>query len=197
MQIGRVNVSIDASIISSLALSRGLATSSTPSKQEQNVAAAAIPSQAKGLGFLGALPFWVFSPAVANSIPMLDAIVRLEDCGMLQVSYGATILSFLGGVHWGLAMTTLTPMSYTSSRYLWSVVPCLAAFPTLVMPIQEAAGIQAALLGFVYMTDRSWAKRGGLPPWYMKLRTPLTVLAASGLTMTAFVPHVETLTHAG
>lgn len=192
MQFGRANFSNDASITSSLALSRGLATSSTANKQQQN-ATPAIPTQAMGLGFLGALPFWVFSPAVANSIPMLDAIVRLEDCGMLQVSYGATILSFLGGVHWGLAMTTLTPMPYTSSRYLWSVLPCLAAFPTLIMPIQEAAGVQAALLGFVYMSDRSWAKRGGLPPWYINLRTPLTVLAASGLTMTAFVPHVGTL----
>lgn len=45
--------------------------------------------------------------------------------------------------------------------------------------------LQAALLGVVYAVDRSWAKRGLLPPWYMKLRTPLTLLAASGLAMTA------------
>lgn len=44
---------------------------------------------------------------------------------------------------------------------------------------------QAVLLAAVYFVDRSWAKRGLLPPWYMKMRLPLTVLAASGLAMTA------------
>lgn len=31
----------------------------------------------------------------------------LANPGLLQVGYGATILSFLGGVHWGLAMTNV------------------------------------------------------------------------------------------
>ena len=31
----------------------------------------------------------------------------LSNPGLLQVGYGATILSFLGGVHWGLAMTNV------------------------------------------------------------------------------------------
>lgn len=57
----------------------------------------------------GALPFWVFSPAVAPLLP-LDLVVDpalLANPGLLQVGYGATILSFLGGVHWGLAMTNV------------------------------------------------------------------------------------------
>lgn len=59
------------------------------------------------------------------------------------------------------------------------------AFPTVVMPVPHAAAIQAGLLGIVYLSDIGWARRGMLPPWYMKLRLPLTVLAASGLSMTA------------
>ena len=57
----------------------------------------------------GALPFWVFSPSVAPLLP-LDLLLEpsmLASTGLLQVGYGATILSFLGGVHWGLAMTNV------------------------------------------------------------------------------------------
>jgi hypothetical protein len=36
----------------------------------------------------------------------------------------------------------------------------------------------------VYVVDRSWAKKGLLPPWYMKMRLPLTLLAAGGLALT-------------
>lgn len=120
--------------------------------------------------------------------PVISSLTGIPegDFGKLQVSYGATILSFLGGVHWGLAMTTLTPLKFTAERYIWSVCPCLAAFPTMILPVQQAAAIQAALIGLVYMTDRSWAKRGGLPLWYMKtLRGPLSLVAGTSLILTA------------
>ena len=44
---------------------------------------------------------------------------------------------------------------------------------------------QAALLGVVYLVDRSWAAKGLLPPWYLRMRLPLTTLAAGGLVLTA------------
>lgn len=44
---------------------------------------------------------------------------------------------------------------------------------------------QALLLGVVYAVDRAWAGKGLLPPWYLKMRLPLTLLAAGGLVMTA------------
>lgn len=145
-----------------------------------------VPTLVKALGFGGALPFWAFSPAVAPSLPLdlLDASL-ITNAGLLQVGYGATIISFLGGVHWGLAMTSITPVTMMGQRYLWSVLPCLMAWPTVAMPIGQGAGIQAALLGLVYVVDAGWARRGSLPPWYMSLRLPLTVLAASGLALTA------------
>ena len=95
----------------------------------------------------GALPFWVFSPAVAPLLP-LDLLLEpsmLASTGLLQVGYGATILSFLGGVHWGLAMTNVggtAAAKMCEQRYLWSVLPCLMAWPTVAMPVPQAAGIQ-------------------------------------------------------
>ena len=44
---------------------------------------------------------------------------------------------------------------------------------------------QALLLAVVYAVDRAWAGKGLLPPWYIKMRLPLTLLAGSGLMMTA------------
>lgn len=149
-----------------------------------------MPAITKFLGFSGALPFWVFSPVIAQHLP-LDLLMdpgMLANPGLLQVGYGATILSFLGGVHWGLAMTNVggeLGFKMAEQRFLWSVLPCLMAWPTVAMPVPHAAGLQATLLAAVYFVDRSWAKRGLLPPWYMKMRLPLTVLAASGLAMTA------------
>jgi hypothetical protein len=37
----------------------------------------------------------------------------------------------------------------------------------------------------VYLADRAWARKGLLPPWYIKMRLPLTCLAAGGLLLTA------------
>ena len=72
-------------------------------------------------------------------------------------------------------------------RYLWSVMPCLMAWPTLAMPLGQGAATQSALLGLVYFVDRSWAGRGLLPRWYLAMRLPLTLLAAAGLATTAVV----------
>ena len=73
----------------------------------------------------------------------------------------------------------------TEQRFLWSVMPCLMAWPTVAMTTSHAASVQVALLGLLYFVDRAWAQRGLLPRWYMTLRLPLTVLAAGGLGLTA------------
>ena len=191
-------------------------TKSSSKASSTTSASAASPPAAKWLGYLGALPFVAFSTPVVERFPVISSALDVprSDLGKLQVGYGAAILSFLGGVHWGLAMTTLTPMRHTAERYLWSVCPSLLAFPTTALPVEHAAGIQAALISLVYLVrvalawrragtprlhahslrcvtlvlqvDRSWAKRGGLPPWYMKtLRGPLSLIAATGLVATA------------
>jgi Protein of unknown function (DUF3429) len=166
--------------------SASVKTAPQPS-QQQPQGLAAVPNLIKALGFGGIIPFWAFSPAVAPHLPFLDLLgdTVIQNAGLLQVGYGATIISFLGGVHWGLAMTSLTPMKLTGQRYVWSVMPCLTAWPTLAMPVQHAAAMQSVLLGFVYLVDRGWFKKGGLPPWYMAMRLPLTVGAVAGLAMTA------------
>ena len=159
-------------------------TAATAAKTPQGLAA--VPTLIKALGFGGIIPFWAFSSPIAPHLPLdlLGDAVH-QNAGTLQIGYGATIISFLGGVHWGLAMTSLTPLKLTGQRYVWSVLPCLTAWPTLAMPVEHAAAMQSVLLGFVYLVDRGWFNKGGFPPWYMAMRLPLTIGAVAGLAMTA------------
>lgn len=46
------------------------------------------------------------SSCSATQLPLLAADF-LHAASLPQIGYGATILSFLGGVHWGLAMTNV------------------------------------------------------------------------------------------
>lgn len=148
---------------------------------------AGVPGIVRALGYGGVIPFLALSPPIAEHLPLhlLDDALAAS-AGTLQIAYGCGILSFLGGVHWGLAMVpNLGGAGLRSERYLWSVLPCLMAWPTVAMPVAQGAGIQAALLGLVFFVDRAWAQKGLLPPWYLSMRLSLTVLAAGGLALTA------------
>lgn len=51
----------------------------------------------------GVIPFIALSPPIAASLPFLPAEL-VQNAALLQVAYGASIASFLGGIHWAMAM---------------------------------------------------------------------------------------------
>ena len=51
---------------------------------------------------LGVIPFLALSPPIAASLPLPADLV--QHAALLQVAYGANIASFLGGIHWAMAM---------------------------------------------------------------------------------------------
>ena len=53
--------------------------------------------------YAGVIPFIALSPPVAASLPLLPADL-IQNAALLQVAYGASIASFLGGIHWAMAM---------------------------------------------------------------------------------------------
>ena len=71
-----------------------------------------------------------------------------------------------------------------SDRYMWSVTPCLMAWPAVMLAPGPGSLIVGTTLGVVYAVDRSFAAKGLLPSWYMSLRLPLTLAAFSGLGCT-------------
>lgn len=95
-------------------------------------------------------------------------------------AYGALIVSFLGGIHWGIAWAGSTPAQPVQAlrpHVLWGVTPSLLAWPGLLMP--PFAGL--AWLGFLlivcYLVDRTLYARAGLRSW-LTLRFRLSAIAA-------------------
>lgn len=104
------------------------------------------------------------------------------------LTYSACLLSMLGGVHWGLAMTAATPAA-AAGQYVMAVLPGLAGWLALnldastVMPHTVMA---MAFLG-IYFYDEAMLLRRALPPWYTFVRTPTTLVAVLSTTIGAYM----------
>lgn len=93
-------------------------------------------------------------------------------------AYGAIILSFIGALHWGFAMSQADLNErQRSACFVWSVIPALIAWPALLFSPPIAAPL--LVLGFIlhYLQDHRLAKRSTLPRWYLPLRLQLSVTA--------------------
>jgi len=136
-----------------------------------------IPKSALYLGFGGAIPFVTL--ALASGITPDHYINTL---GFAQISYGACILTFLGGVHWGKEIMTNTN-NPDMKTMVWSVIPSLYAWSAFVLPHSFALyylSVGLTSVAFFDINDTT------LPKWYRKLRGPLTMLAATSLAVTGY-----------
>jgi len=100
-------------------------------------------------------------------------------------TYGAVILSFLGGIHWGMAIRS-APAGQASGAWLtFSVLPSLIAWPALLLP--PFVGLLLLGLGFAAMAgcDLVAAQRGAVPNWYPRLRIPVITVVVSCILPTA------------
>ena len=124
---------------------------------------------ARLLGYLGLLPFiggalavWITSPGVA---------VVAERA---LVTYAAVILSFMGAVHWGLAMHSQHPSR--DRQLALSVIPALVGWLALLFPAVAAFPVLLVSFAVLNAADRRAAAAGAAPGWYPSLRLPLTVV---------------------
>ena len=141
----------------------------------------ALPRAVAWLGYGGLLPFLVLTPA-----SLLDHHHGAV-WGDALYAYGAIILSFIGALHWGLAMS-LPELSerQRSARFTWSVVPALIAWPAVLFSPPLAAPL--LVFGFIahYLQDRRLARQAKLADWYLPLRLRLSSVAVICLTAGAF-----------
>jgi hypothetical protein len=132
-----------------------------------------LPPHVAWLGYGGLLPFVALAILTALDAP------RAALWSDALVGYGAVILSFVGALHWGFAMSlpTLDP-GLRRRAFVWSVVPALLAWPATVLPGSMASLILVA--GFVlhFGQDRRLAARARLAAWYLPLRWRLSVVAS-------------------
>ena len=122
------------------------------------------------LGYLGLIPF-VFGAVTAL---LSQELVSLAFQAFIL--YSLAILSFMGGVHWGLALITGTRQS---TRLLLSVVPVVAAWICL---IALPAPLTLAVLGggFIaqWFIDRPILAELPIPSWYLEMRPRLAYVVA-------------------
>jgi hypothetical protein len=105
-----------------------------------------------------------------------DGLGLLADRAL--VAYGAVILSFVGALHWGFAMT-LPNLREPRRRiaFIWSVVPALLAWVGLLLAPALGAALMIVAFLAQYAQDRNLSKHGTLPGWYLPLRLRLTGIA--------------------
>ncbi|QFX95758.1 DUF3429 domain-containing protein [Acidithiobacillus thiooxidans ATCC 19377] len=92
--------------------------------------------------------------------------------------YAAIILSFLGAIHWGLAMNR-EHSDDAPMLMMWSVIPALWGFFALWWSAPVALAL--LILGFIaqWFADYRINKRLNLPNWFLPLRSGLTAAVIS------------------
>ena len=122
------------------------------------------------LGYLGLIPFMVGAVTALLSQELVSLAFQAF------ILYSLAILSFMGGVHWGLALITGTRQS---TRLLISVVPVVAAWICL---IALPAPLTLAVLGggFIaqWFIDRPILAELPIPSWYLEMRPRLAYVVA-------------------
>ncbi len=129
---------------------------------------------ARTLGYAGLIPFVLL--AVLLWLVETNLGIWLS---IALVGYGALILSFLGGIHWGLAWVRSSHAQDPSLRkhLLWGVMPSLLAWPGLLMPAHAGLAWLGFLLVLCYLVDRVLYRQAGVADW-LSLRFHLSAVAA-------------------
>lgn len=139
------------------------------------------------LGYGGLIPFLGLAWLTAS--PQLDHTA--VEFATWNLQYGLAIISFLGAIHWGLALAESDreqPYHGRPLDWLWGVTPCLAAwFAIVFLDLKPALWTLCAILLAVWCFDQ--ARLGGQSKLrhYLTLRTHLTLGAALGLGATAYL----------
>ena len=125
---------------------------------------------ARRLGFGGLLPFVGLAAALWLAPPALRPLA-----GAALLGYGATICSFLGAIHWGLAMRE--PTAPAASSLLWGVMPSLLGWVALLLGAAPGLLLITATLCACFAVDRVLYPRHRVQAW-LPMRAQLTLVAS-------------------
>lgn len=131
------------------------------------------PGWVWGLGLGGLIPFYALGAAmIALEGPLAAAAFSA------YAIYAAVILSFLGGVRWGLEMARAptAPKALTLAGSVLGAIAgwVLASEAILIGAREPAASLFAALFALHYLWNRAAVSAGTAPAWYGRLRLILT-----------------------
>lgn len=153
-------------------------SSSGPSPSPQPLEPAQPPAMAWRLGYAGLIPFVLGAVLVW----LVTGEAHPYVAGALS-AYGAVIVSFLGGIHWGHAMWrspgagVASDTSAIDGSLVWGVVPSLVAWLGVLMPPYAGLFVLGLAVIGCYLVDRRRYAALGLQAW-MTLRFRLTAVAS-------------------
>ncbi len=134
------------------------------------------------LSYAGTIPFVVCAAILLFGTALGFGSLR-QFASQAITSYAAVIVSFLGGIQWGVAVATHEQQPQTAkSLFLLSVVPSLLAWATLFLPNGSSRVIVAIfLIGFVWVIDALLHLQQVLPTWFFHLRSIVSAVAMTSL----------------
>lgn len=135
----------------------------------------ASPMPALTLGLSGLIPFVAF-PGY-----MISQGIFCPDMAFAQVAYGASILSFLGGVRWGFTIPAENPVRPDWVNLGYSVTPSLIAWTGLMLPSPYSL---LTVMGGLTMAGYFDMAMYGYPAWFKGLRFTLSFIAILSLWTT-------------
>lgn len=156
-----------------------------------------MPREAYWLGAAGTLPYLATSLStvflsyninhggpVGSTIffPPETAHQLLAWLEPIQIGYGASILSFLGAIHWGLEYAGYGG-HHSYRRYAIGVAAPAIAWPTMLMPVETALISQFVGFTALYFADARATVRGWTPPWYSTYRFVLTFVVGVSIVI--------------
>jgi Protein of unknown function (DUF3429) len=139
---------------------------------------------ARQLGHAGLIPFvggalfvWLLTGRIDHE-PFFFLVSAIT-------GYAALIISFLGGMPWGLAMRDAAQPDETVRKALWGgIAYALLAWVGLCMPPHAGLVWLGALLIGCYLNDRKLYPALGVAHW-LQLRFRLTMVASLSCFLTA------------
>ncbi len=139
----------------------------------------AIPIAPLALGLAGLIPFWGLAVAL-----LLRGAFGIQPSALdgALATYAAIIISFLGGIRWGLAVNAKD----SEGDYVVAVVPSLVAWALLAVPEPWrliGLAVTALALGPI---DLGLVRSGLAPRWFGRLRLILSTGAGVALMLGAF-----------
>ena len=132
------------------------------------------------LTYLGVLPFLLCSASIIYGFEQ-------QKTTFILLSYSAVIISFIAGIHWAFAM------QQRDSSSIWllmssNIISLLAWCALLIPQPVSALVLLIFLLVALLMIDMTIYRSEKVEPWFIKLRTRVTVivlltLASAGVAL--------------
>jgi hypothetical protein len=133
------------------------------------------------LAFAGAIPFFLGALGAARAAPVGVLGIGAD---LFLVAYGAVILSFLAGIHWG-QFVAQTPGVGVALLLSSNVVAILAWLAVLLEQSQLAVALLLLVVGFVCQLWIDWRLLGvnAIPAAYFRLRGQVTAIVLACLAV--------------